>query len=169
MESIRKILQSKSKPKEKTAKIVKNILENEISIKDLFKLFESGNDVEKGTYAEVMKFVSKEKPELFKSYFKVLNDHINYDASRVKWGVPETIGNLAEKYPKETAKSIPNLMKNTKDKSTVVRWCAAYALTNIARHNKNKQKSLVRNFKTILKKEKNKGVKNVYLDILKHH
>jgi hypothetical protein len=49
--------------------------------------------------------------------------------------VPETLGNLAQKYPTEAEKAIPKVLVNTKDKSTVVRWCAAFALTEIAKSN----------------------------------
>jgi hypothetical protein len=55
---------------------------------------------------------------------------------------------------------------NTDDKSTVVRWCAAYALSEIALHNNELQEELKSRFKQIILKEKNNGVKNVYLKTL---
>lgn len=81
-----------------------------------------------------MKHLSKGKPEIVAPYIDDMIDYINYKAPRVRWGVPETIGNLAQKYPTEVEKAIPNLLVNTKDKSTVVRWCAAFALTETASH-----------------------------------
>jgi len=45
--------------------------------------------------------------------------------------VPEAIGNLSEKYPQEVEEAIPELLKNVKEDSTVIRWCAAYALNGV--------------------------------------
>jgi hypothetical protein len=59
------------------------------------------------------------------------------------------------------------LLLNTKDESTVVRWCAAFALSEIAKYNTKKQKELFSIFSEIVKKEKNNGVKNVYVKTLK--
>ena len=48
-----------------------------------------------------MKFVSKDQPQIVAPYIDLLIDYIDYKASRVKWGVPESIGNLAQKYPEK--------------------------------------------------------------------
>jgi hypothetical protein len=114
-----------------------------------------------------MKYVSEQKPEILAPFIDDLLEYINYKAPRVKWGVPESIGNMAKKYPDKVEKAIPKLLQNTKDKSTVVRWCAAYALSEIAKYNSKKQKELVSIFLDIVKKEKNNGVKNVYMKTLK--
>jgi len=164
---IKDILLSDKKHKEKVSILTKRIIEDDKLIDDLFDLLKTGNDVEKGTSAEVMKFVSKEKPELMKSYIDTLIEYINYKAPRVKWGAPESIGNLAQIYPKEVEKAIPNLLKNTKEKSTVVRWCAAFALTEIAKYNSNKQGELIPIFDNLIKSEQNNGVKNLYIKTLK--
>ncbi|MEO0091761.1 MAG: hypothetical protein ABIK61_03520 [candidate division WOR-3 bacterium] len=58
-------------------------------------------------------------------------------------------------------------MQNASDKSTVVRWSVALALTEIAKHNTNGRKQLLPVFEKIIKTEKNNGVKNVYLKTLK--
>lgn len=167
MEKIQKILQSDKKHKEKVTSITKEVLKDKDLVKELFGLLENGSKVERGTAAEVMKFVSQEKPELFKSHIDTLVEYIDYDAPRVKWGVPETLGHLAKKYPAEVEKAIPKLMENAKDKSTVIRWCAAFALGEIAKHSKKVQKDLVMKFQKIVKLEKNNGVKNVYVKALK--
>ena len=129
--------------------------------------FKRGTDVEKGTYATVLKQVSSGNPDIVEPFIDELIDYINHKANRVKWGIPETIGNIAEKYPKKVEKAIPNLLLNTEDKSTVVRWCAAYALSKIAIHNPVKRKELVEEFHKLIAEEKNNGVKNVYLKALK--
>ncbi len=168
MNKIEEILQSKIKPKEKQTKLVEAIYQKKITVKEFVEFFEAAIDVDKGTCADVMKHVSAEKPELLLPYVDVLIKHINYKAPRVKWGVPESIGNLAKKYPEKVEKAIPFLLKNTvenKENTTVIRWCAAYALSEIAKNSKNKE--LIKKIQDITKKEKNNGVKNVYLNALK--
>lgn len=164
---IEEILQSDRKHKEKVTLIAEKVKTDTKLVGQLVELLKTGTDVEKGTAAEVMKFVSKDSPDLIFPYIGVLIEHIDYRAPRVKWGCPESIGNLAEKYPEEVEKAIPKLLNNTKDKSTVVRWCAAYALTEIAKYNSRKQKELVAKFLVLMKKEQNKGVKNVYIKAIK--
>ncbi len=161
-----KILTSDKKHKEKVVLITKKISRDNKLITVLFDLLLNGSNVEKGTAAEVMKFVSQEKPELLLPYIEILIQNINSTISRVKWGCPESIGYIARKYPKKVEEAIPNLFKNTTDKSIVVRWCAAFALTEIARFNTNKQKELITRFKKIIKTESNNGVKNVYRNAL---
>ncbi|ODS42591.1 MAG: hypothetical protein MSIBF_04600 [Candidatus Altiarchaeales archaeon IMC4] len=62
---------------------------------------------------------------------------------------------------------MPALFVNTKNESMVVRWCAAFALSEIAKNNRKLQKELAANFGEILKTEKNNGVRNVYIGALK--
>jgi hypothetical protein len=165
--ALRQILASNDKHKEKVALIVEKIKSDKKLLDSLFDLLRNGTDVEKGTAAEVMKFVSKDKPEMIAPYVDVLIEHIDYTAPRVKWGCPESLGNLAKKYPEEVAGAIPKLFKNLKDKSTIVRWCAAFALTEIAKYNQKKQKELTAKFRNLIKTERNNGVKNVYVKALK--
>ena len=64
-------------------------------------------------------------------------------------------------------KNFTQKVKNLENKSTVIRWCAAFALTEIAKYNSKKQKELVAKFQKLLEKEQNNGVKNVYIKALK--
>jgi HEAT repeat protein len=100
-------------------------------------------------------------------YVGILIEYIDYKANRVKWGCPESLGNIANKFPNKVEKAIPKLLKNLNDKSTVVRWCAAYALTEIAKYNSKKQKELTAKFQNLINTEQNNGVKNLYVKALK--
>lgn len=62
MKKIMAILNSEKKHKEKVAVLVEQIIAQEELVSDLVKPLQEGTDVEKGTSAEIMKFVSKEKP-----------------------------------------------------------------------------------------------------------
>lgn len=168
METIREILYSNKKPKEVVTISAERILKNPKLFDELITIFKTGSDVEKGTCADIMKHVTSEKPEIAEAFIDELIGFINYKAPRVKWGVPESIGNIAKKSPQKVEKAIPFLLKNTpenKENSTVIRWCAAYALSEIAKA--SGEKNLITKIKDISEKETNIGVKNVYLKAIK--
>jgi hypothetical protein len=167
MNKIEEILKSTLKPKEKVSALVKAVGQKEVSAKEFIDFFKEASNVEKGTCADVMKHVSKYTPEILGPYIHDLIEYINYDLPRVKWGVPEAIGNLSEKYPQEVEEAIPKLLKNVKEDSTVIRWCAAYALTEIVKNNPKTRKQLIPLFEEISKTKQNNGVKNVYQKVLK--
>lgn len=170
MAHIEDILRLKAKPKEKQRRLVNAVTSKEISAKDFIAFFESASDVDKGTCADVMKHVAAEEPAILAPYVDILVEYINYKAPRVKWGVPEAIGTMAQRYPEKVEKSIPYLLKNTIESevnTTVVRWCAAYALTEIAKFSPKARQRLVPVFQKKIEEEKNNGVRNVYVKAMK--
>ena len=169
MNKIEEILQSKIKPKEKQIKLVEAVVSGKVSAKEFMTFFKSAKDVDKGTCADAMKHISVAKPEILAPHIPVLIKYVNYELPRVKWGVPEAIGNLSKDYPEQTAKAISVLLKNTTDdkiNTTVIKWCAAYALAEIAKNNSKTRKQLLPIFEKLIKSEKNNGVKNVYIKAL---
>ena len=165
--AIQAIMSSNLKHKEQVATITELAISDKRALAQLFDILRTGTDVEKGTAAEVMKFVSKEDPGMMVPYIDLLVEYIDYKAPRVRWGCPEALGNIAQKHPDKVDKAIPKLLENLKDKSTVVRWCAAFALTEIAKYNQIKQEELVVIFKKLIKTEQNNGVRNVFVKALK--
>jgi hypothetical protein len=169
MKTIIEILGSDRKPKEKVSVSSELILKNNSLFEELMEILETGTDVEKGFCADIMKHVTMEEPGIAVPYIDDILGYINYKAPRVKWGVPESIGNIAKSNPEKVEKAVPYLLKNTienKDNSTVIRWCSAYALSEIAKASKNKE--LIKKIESIAKGETNNGVRNVYLKALKH-
>jgi hypothetical protein len=170
MLKIEEILQLNIKPKEKQTKLTEAVVSGTILAKEFITFFKSAKDIDKGTCADVMKHVSAQKPELLAPFINILLEYINYSLPRVKWGVPEAIGNMAKEYPDKAAKAIPYLLKNiTNDmiNTTVIKWCASFALTEIAKYNLITRKQLLPIFENIIKIERNNGVKNVYKKALK--
>lgn len=165
--TIQELTSSKTKHKEQVAIMAEKAKSDKKVLAQIVDVLQTGTDVEKGTAAEVMKFVSKDSPDMMVPYIDVLVEYIDYKAPRVRWGCPESLGNMAPKYSHEVGKAIPKLLGNLKDKSTVVRWCAAFALTEIAKYNSEKQKELVGIFQKLIKTEQNNGVRNVYIKALK--
>ena len=167
MGAVEEILQSKRKPKEKVSLLAKKVKENNKFLNQLIEYFEVGSVADKGNCIEVMEYVSQDDPKFVLPYIKFIIEHINNDAPKVKWETARVIGNVAQQFPDKVSNAIEKLFLNTKDKGTVVRWSAAFALTEIAKNNPKMQKELVPKFSEIVKKEENNGVKNVYVKALK--
>jgi hypothetical protein len=177
MSQIQKILESNLpagkagiKPKEKQTKLVEAVCQKKISAKEFITFFLSASDIDKGTCADAMKHISESNPEILAPYIDTLLPFINHKLPRVKWGIPEAFGNMSKKYPEGAANAIPYLLKNTTDdkaNTTVIKWCAVFALTEIAKNNPQTRKQLLPIFNKYVKGEKNNGIKNVYLKALK--
>jgi hypothetical protein len=170
MGQIETLLGLKVKPNDKRTKIVKGILAKDISIREFIAFFEGASDVDKGTCADVMKQISTERPDVLVGSVDVLIRYINYKAPRVKWGLPEAIGHMAKEYPDQVEKAIPFLLRNITDRidnTTVIRWCSAFALAEIAKSNPHTRKQLLPIFRERIEGEKNNGVRNVYVKALK--
>jgi len=167
MVTIGEILKSKRKTKEIVELLAEKLKNEDKAINELMLYFENGTTAEKGNCMEAIEYVTKENPEFAESCLDFVFSHINDKAPRVKWEACRVIGNVAHKFPDKVRDAIPKLLENTNDKGTVVRWSAAFALTEIAKSSLEMQKELVPEFKKILERETNKGVRNIYLKYLK--
>jgi len=167
MDTVKTILQSDKKPKEKVSLLATKVKKDKKLLNELVEHYEVGSVADKGNCIEVMEYVSQDKPELIIPYLDFIIKNLDYNAPKVKWETARVIGNLASKYPDKVEKSTKKLFLNTKDEGTVVRWSVAFALTEIAKSNTKLQKKLVKKLNQIVKEESNNGVKNVYLKALK--
>lgn len=167
MNSITEILQLKIKPKEKVTLLAKKVAENKSATKELIACFENGSDSDRSNCMEAVEYAVKHDPNIAKYYLDFAIKNLHDKAPRVKWEAGKIIGNAAKRFPEETSKAISGLLENTKDKGTVVRWSAAFALTEIAMSNPKTQKDLIPKFESIVKKEASNGVKKFYVKTLK--
>lgn len=167
MSTIKEILKSKKKPKEIVELLAEALKRDKKLIVELIQCFEEGTTAEKGNCMEGIEYVTKEKPEFAENCLDFVIAHINDKAPRVKWEACRVIGNVAKIFPDKVKEAIPKFLENTQGKGTVVRWSAAFALTEIAKSDLEMQKELVQEFKKILERENNKGVRNIYLKYLK--
>lgn len=168
MSTIQEILKLKEKPKQKLILLAKTLTEEKSAMNELINCFDKVSDSEKGYLMEAVEYVTKENPKFAKNCLDFIIAHINDKAPRIKWEACRIIGNVAQKFPDEVKEALPKLLENTRDKGTVVRWSAAFALTEIAKSNPELQKELTAKFSEIVKKESNKGVRNIYLKYLKN-
>jgi hypothetical protein len=167
MEIVREIERWKGKPKELVSDLSHKVVDDEKLFVRLVDCLKTGSEVDKGICMEVMKYVTRERPQYALPYVDTIVAHINDEAPKVKWGTAEVIGNVAQGFPDRVSLAVPRLLRNTGDSGTVTRWCAAFALTEIAKHSEKQREALTAKFGEILAKEKNNGVKNVYLRALK--
>ena len=164
------ILRLKIKPKAKQAMLVEAVISGHIPIEEFIAFFEAAGNVDKGSCADALKHIAVQKPELLAPYINLLIGYINYPLPRVKWGIPEAIGNLAKVYGDQAVAAIPYLQKNTTDNpgnTTVIKWCAAFALVEIAKYNLTARNQLLPFFEDIANNEKNQGVRNLYNKAIK--
>jgi hypothetical protein len=166
MSAIGEILESKREPKEKVTLLTERVKEDKSLIPELIDCFKAGTVGEKGHCMEAMQYASKEEPDIALPYVDFAIDNFDAGGTRVKWEGAEIIKNLAEKCPEKVVKAVPKLLAAINDTSTVARWSVAHALTGIAKNNQRLQKELIPKFKKILVKEKNHGVRNVYIKAL---
>jgi len=167
MSKIEEILQSKIKPKEKIVQLASALQKDKKLLSELIIFYENASTSEKGTCIEAIEYITAKDPKFAKSCLDFVISQINEKEPRVKWESCRIIANISEEFPDKAESAIPKLIINTKDDGTVVRWSAAAALTKIAASNPKTQKKLIPLFSEIVKKEKNSGVKNIYLKALK--
>ena len=110
MKILEEIREWKGKPKELVTFLTKSVKEDKKLFAQLVDCLKSGSDVEKGTCADVMKNVTKDEPEIAISHVNEMIEYINYKSPRVKWGIPESIGNMAQKFPDHVESAIPRLL-----------------------------------------------------------
>ena len=169
MSSIQEILLSGLNPKE-TVTFAAEAIKTEAGLfSELMTLLETGSEVHKGTCADIMKHVTEDHPEIAEPFLDRIIPFINCKLPRVKWGVPESIGNIAKRNPQIVEPAIPYLLKNTeesRENTTVIRWCAAYALSEIAKASCSKELKEI--MEGIARTETNNGVRNVYMKAVKH-
>jgi hypothetical protein len=61
----------------------------------------------------------------------------------------------------KSARAIPDLLLNTREASTDVRWCAALALTEISKNNTESRKKLAPKVKKFINVKQNNEVRNI--------
>jgi HEAT repeat protein len=162
MNKILEILHSDNKPKMKVTLLANEIKKDESLVDDLVNIFESLSTGEQGHLMESLEYATQEQPETAASQIGFVIQHLGHPAPRIKWESSRIIANMAFKFPDLTEQAIPDLLKNTEDPGTVVRWSTAFALGEIAKESITAQETLIPIMKDQVEKEKNNGVRNVY-------
>ena len=156
------------KPKVKTETLSAWLFENKITIDNLIAFAESAKDPVKATCIEALEFATKQKPALInKTTFQFMSQSLTAKAPRVKWESAKVIGNTAHLFVDKLDEAIKNLLINSEDKGTVVRWSAAFALGEILKLKTTHNKDLLPALEAICEREEKNSIKKIYLDAIK--
>ncbi len=115
-----------------------------------------------------MEFATRQKPDIAdEKCLKYVSKKLTDQAPRVKWESAKVIGNIAHLYPTKLNTAVGNLLINSEYSGTVVRWAAAFALSEILKLKTKHNKDLLPAIEAISKREQDNAIKKKYLDALK--
>lgn len=144
------------------------MLKQEVTAEELLKTAGKLDDAAKATCIESLEYTTKKHPEFVtESCLKYLVKYLTETAPRVKWEAARVIANTAKNYPAKLNPAIKQLLVNTEDSGTVVRWATAFALAEIVKLKMPLNKDLVPAIEAILLREEDGGVKKKYVEALK--
>lgn len=156
------------KPKQKTETLSKYLLEKNIELNVVIDFAEKSKDAIKATCIEAVEYATKINPSIInKNCFDFVANNLLAKAPRIKWESAKVIGNTAHLFANNLEETIANLLENSKHDGTVVRWSAAYAITQIALLKTKQQQQLIEKIKEIADKEEKPSIKKIYLQVLK--
>ena len=169
-EIILNILSDKSiKSKDKTSILGKMILEDNSTIEAMVPMAQNAKEPIKGTLIEAIEYATQQKPQVVNANcFHFVTEQLESKAPRVKWESAKVIGNTAKLFPKLLPQAIEKLIVNTNHEGTVVRWSAAFALSEIIKINSGLNKDLVPALQNICEREEKDSIKKIYLKAFKN-
>lgn len=168
MEQLAFLNDKQLKPKVKTEILSQLLVNKEISTEQWMEFAGSAKEAVKATCIEAMEFASKEKPEIVNlECLNFVAVCLTEKAPRIKWESARVIGNIAHIFPDKLDIAVKNLLTNTAHPGTVVRWSAAFALSQIIKLKTAMNKNLTPAVKMIIEKEEKNSIKKIYLDALK--
>lgn len=156
------------KSKEKTETISKWILDNSLPIDELIAFAEKQKDPVKATCIEAIEYATQQNPNISDETVLVfVTQMLTEKAPRIKWESAKVIGNIAHLFPAKLEKSIANLLANTENEGTVVRWSAAFALGEILKLKTKDNAELLSAITHICEKEEKNSIRKIYLAAIK--
>jgi hypothetical protein len=156
------------KPKEKTEILSRWILDNPGKLSELIEFAQGSKDTVKATCIEALEHATLSHPVIAsEECLRFVSLSLQGKAPRVKWESARVIGNIAHLYPKMLDEAIKNLLVNTGDSGTVVRWSAAFALGEIVKMKTGHNTILIPAIEAICESEEKNSIKKIYQTALK--
>ena len=156
------------KSKEKTTIISGWLLEKSLPVDELIAFAEHQKDAPKATCMEAAEYATKENPQIAtESLFDFACVSLTQKAPKLKWESAKVIGNIAFLYPDKLKNAIQNLIDNTNHEGTVVRWSAAFALSEILKLQTTHNVDLLKTIETICENEEKNSIKKIYTAAIK--
>ena len=162
------LIDKTKKAKEKVETISKWLLDGSLPTDELIVFAEQAKDPEKGTCIEAIEFATRQNANIAdENVLAFVTKTLTKTAPRVKWESAKVIGNIAKLFSTQLNKPIANLLTNTKDNGTVVRWAAAFALGEILKLKTKYNKELLPTLEALCDNEQDNAIKKKYLDAIK--
>ena len=156
------------KPSEKPGLLGKILLENPQQLNELVVLALKARDADKGNCIEAIEHATLSNPGMATSEcFDLVVESLTARAPRVKWESARVIANVAGQFQGRLHEAVPNLLANTEDPGTVVRWSAATALASIVKLKTPLNKTLIPALESLAEKEEKNSIRKIYLDGIK--
>jgi hypothetical protein len=162
------LIQDKITPtKEKTAMLSSWLLSGELSVTELLHFASTQKDSPKATCIEGLEFATQQNPALVqKQHFLYLSTALKEKAPRVKWESAKIIAHTAHLFKNNLETTITNLLHNTEDTGTVVRWSAALALGKIIELKTSHNAQLIPAIQAIINREEKNSIRKIYMAAL---
>jgi hypothetical protein len=149
--------------KEKTAILSNLLLENLLDPDELMYFATTAKAPVKATCIEALEYATKTRPEIAGlGCLEFVSSALQEKTPRIKWEAAKVIGNIAHLFPKNLDKAIGNLLANTEHSGTVVRWSAAFALSEILKLNLKEHTELLPALEVIAEREEKNSIKKIY-------
>ncbi len=163
------VISDKSIPQKEKIKLISDeIIKNNLHVDDLIQFAKTSKDPIKATCIEAIEFSSKLQPSIVnKQCFDFVSNSLTSKAPRVKWESAKVIGNTAHLFSDVLEEAIKNVLINTEDKGTVVRWSAAFALGEIVKIKTKHQMDLIKAIEVIIDREEKNSIKKIYQKAIK--
>ncbi len=156
------------KPSEKTETISKWLLEKTISIKELIDYAQTEKESVKATCIEAIEYATEEDPSIAnENVLNFVSQTLNEKAPRVKWESARVIGNIAHLFPAKLNNAVGNLLANSDDSGTVVRWSTAFALSEILKLKTKLNDELLPAVEAVSRREEKNSIKRIYNEAIK--
>lgn len=156
------------KAKAKVAQLGEWLLNRTLTPEALMLFADGQKPVNKATCIEAFEYATKQQPGIADhSTLVYMTLALHETEPRIKWESAKVIGNIAGQFPADLDTTIPPLLENATHSGTVVRWAAAYALSEILKLKTNRYTELLPQIEVLSEKEADNGVKKKYLAALK--
>lgn len=154
--------------KGKTEKLSALLLDGTVDTETLIAFAKNTKDADTGTCVEAFEYATRLKPEFAtRACLDFATAHLSHKAPRVRWESAKVIGNIAKFFPNDLEPAISQLLINTEDSGTVVRWAAAFALGEIIKLKLSINQELIPTLENIIEREEKNSIKKIYQAALK--
>ncbi len=156
------------KSKAKTETLSSWLLDKTIDTNELVDFAAEAKDPIKATCIEALEFATQKNPALVTPKgFQFVTQSLAAKAPRVKWESARVIGNTAHLFTDDLEEAINFLLINSEHEGTVVRWSAAFALSEILKLKTKHNALLLDAIEAIINREEKNSIKKIYLEALK--